>query len=348
VAWVPGSSETGVLKKIVFQLRAWRAAGHEVALFTLGHGEQPWPGASDLAFKVYPVGSAASWFSQAERLVDDALAFAPDVAYHRFNVYFPALERLFARVPTVVELNTLDVPEYRASMSRARFAYHMVTRERILGGARGFVAVTEEIARKVARPRRPTLVLGNGIDMAAITPVAPASGPRARLVLIAAKPDEAWHGADKLFVLARALPDLDVHVVGAFASEPTEVPANVFLHGFLQQEQYRSVLAGADVGVGPLALHRKNMAEACPLKTREYLALGLPVIAGYRDPDIRDAPHVLELANHERNVEEGTAAIAEFVTRWRHRRVERARVSHLDMNVKERARLDFLSACARI
>jgi glycosyltransferase involved in cell wall biosynthesis len=347
VAWVPGAAETGVLKKIVFQLRAWRDAGHEVALFTLGHGAEPWPGASDLAFKVYPVSTATSWFRQADRLVDDVLALAPDVVYHRFNVYFPALEPLFARTRTVVELNTLDVPEYRASMSAPRFGYHLLTRGRILRGASGFVAVTDEIARKITRSRRPTLVLGNGIEMAAVAPLPPAHGPRTSLVLIAAKPDEAWHGVDKLFALARALPQLDLHVIGAFAAEPAAVPANVYLHGFLQQAEYRSVLASADVGVGPLALHRKHMDEACPLKTREYLALGLPIIAGYRDPDLRGVPHLLELPNQEDNVAQAVASIAEFAERWRHRRVERALVAHIDTRVKERVRLDFLAACAR-
>jgi len=43
------------------------------------------------------------------------------------------------------------------------------------------------------------------------------------------------------------------------------------------------LMGAADVGVGALALERKNMREAQPIKTRHYLGSGLPVIIGYQD-----------------------------------------------------------------
>ena len=235
----------------------------------------------------------------------------------------------------------------RAGMSRARFGYHRLTRGRILGGASGFVAVTEEIARSVASYHKPALVLGNGIELAAVRPLPPASGGRASAVLIAAKPDEAWHGLDKLLALARVLPDVDVHVIGQLTAALEAVPPNVTLYGFLGQERYRALLAEVDVGIAPLALHRKHMDEACPLKTREYLALGMPVVAGYRDPDVRDVPHLLELPNREDNVAQHVAAIDAFIARWHGKRVERSAVAQLDSGIKEQARLQFLAACCR-
>jgi hypothetical protein len=120
----------------------------------------------------------------------------------------------------------------------------------------------------------------------------------------------------------------------------------VKLYGFLGQERYRALLAEVDVGIAPLALHRKHMDEACPLKTREYLALGLPVVAGYRDPDVRNAEHVLELPNREDNVTRHGDEIAEFIAKWHGRRVERSEVAALDAGVKEQARLSFMKACA--
>lgn len=42
-------------------------------------------------------------------------------------------------------------------------------------------------------------------------------------------------------------------------------------------------MRNCQVCIGTLALHRKNMTEASPLKTREYLAHGFPVIIGYKD-----------------------------------------------------------------
>jgi len=40
------------------------------------------------------------------------------------------------------------------------------------------------------------------------------------------------------------------------------------------------------LGVGTLELYKKDMEEACALKTREYLSKGLPVLIGYHDPDL--------------------------------------------------------------
>jgi len=40
------------------------------------------------------------------------------------------------------------------------------------------------------------------------------------------------------------------------------------------------------MGLSTLGLFLKNMDEACPLKSREYISLGLPFIYGYKDQDI--------------------------------------------------------------
>lgn len=346
VAWVPASGETGVLKKILFQMRAWRDMGHDVSLFVLGQAKEPWQGATDVPIRLHPTGGTLSWFVQAERLVTDVLRWDPDIVYHRFNVHFPALDRLLAVRPTVIELNTLDVDEYRRKMSKLRFAYHLLTRGRILRGARGIVAVTHEIAASVERFGRPMLVLGNGVDFRTIQPVPATTATKPRLLFIATRLDEPWHGYDKLMRLAAAFPEWQLDVIGAGPSPDT--PTNVAMHGFLRQTEYQSILASADVGIGPLALHRKHMDEACPLKTREYLAAGLAVIAAHRDPDfVGSVPFLLELPNHQHNIENSLPALRAFVQQWHHRRVDRSLVEHLDTRSKEKARLDFFAGFAR-
>ena len=42
----------------------------------------------------------------------------------------------------------------------------------------------------------------------------------------------------------------------------------------------------AHLAVSTLALHRKQMRQACALKTREYVARGLPFVIGHEDPDL--------------------------------------------------------------
>ena len=63
-------------------------------------------------------------------------------------------------------------------------------------------------------------------------------------------------------------------------------------------------MSAADVAIGTLSLHTKQMEEACPLKVREYLAWGLPVIIGYKDTEFPapDTAFLLQLPNNPTNV----------------------------------------------
>jgi hypothetical protein len=89
------------------------------------------------------------------------------------------------------------------------------------------------------------------------------------------------------------------------------------------------------------------MQEASPLKTREYLAHGLPVIIGYQDTDFRDgAEFLLELPNTEDSIRPNQHRIRAFVESWCDRRVSREQICHLDTKEKERVRLRFLTEVA--
>ena len=45
-------------------------------------------------------------------------------------------------------------------------------------------------------------------------------------------------------------------------------------------------LGSANLAIASLALFRKQMVQACPLKVREYMARGIPFVYGYNDPDV--------------------------------------------------------------
>ena len=91
------------------------------------------------------------------------------------------------------------------------------------------------------------------------------------------------------------------------------------------------------------------MDEASPLKTREYLALGLPVVGGYRDTDLPvDSPVFLRVPNRAGAIVEAAAELEQFMSHWRGRRVTHEQIANLDTAVKESERLDFLESCARL
>src|SRR5205807_8242905 len=117
-------------------------------------------------------------------------------------------------------------------------------------------------------------------------------------------PWQCWQVLDKLVQLAVAEPDWQFDVIGPRAAELRGAPENVAVHGFLDRERYAPLYARADVAVGQLALHRRGVDENSPLKVREYLAYGLPVISGHRDPDFPSPEpwFLLRLPNNESNV----------------------------------------------
>ena len=55
---------------------------------------------------------------------------------------------------------------------------------------------------------------------------------------------------------------------------------------FLEEEKILKKLELCDGGISSLALFRNGLNEASSIKTRQYLSLGIPVIAGCRDTAI--------------------------------------------------------------
>lgn len=338
--------EDGVSKKVETQARTWREAGHDVTVFALAPGQ-----ASDRnGVRAFSYGDRRA---ASRRLARAVRGLRPDVVYLRYDLFLPSVWALVRRVPTVVEVNSDDRAEVRNWRGRVARGYNELNRRMLLGRAAGIVYVTSELATSSSfapfRGRRHA-VIANGI---ALGPVPPAANPggRARAVFLGSA-RQPWHGVDRLARLAAALPELDVDVVGYTPEELglsiSKLPPNVRVHGRLARTEYEPLLAAADVGVGTLALHRKGMREAAPLKVREYLAAGLPVVIGYDDVDLASAGDpwwVLRVPNTDADID--PERFAEFAASVRGRRVPREEIEPLiSVQVKEQVRLDLLAAAA--
>ncbi|WP_018751654.1 glycosyltransferase [Paenibacillus sanguinis] len=185
-----------------------------------------------------------------------------------------------------------------------------------------------------------------------------------RLVFIGS-PGQPWQGLDEIAGWARAKPNWRFDIIGPeqdeleqltnkrlpkrgagstlLADDGPEVPVNLFFHGILTRLEYQPLLDQADLAIGTLALYRKGMEEASPLKVREYLANGLPVIAAYKETDFPlSVPFILELPNKPGSAVHHLEEIEQFAARWKGRRVPRALVQHLDTTVKEAARVAYM------
>ncbi len=344
VAHVNGG-RSGVFHKIAGQIAEWRARGHEVrALVATRDDTTPWTELQDVACHRY--GGAVSRLNAMTRLVREARAFRPDVVYVRWDMFYPPMLWFPRRAALVAEVNTDDLAEY-ALGSSGRARYNSATRRFLLGRARALVFVTDELSASPSfrsfRGQHRVVTNGVRLDDYPHLPAPANERPRLAFVGTAGQP---WHGIDKIVRLAAIRPDWQFDLVG-MGTTTVDAPPNVTWHGQLERQGVLAVLARADVGIGTLALHRKSMSEACSLKVREYLAVGLPVMYAYRDLDADSlGRYSLRISNSETNVEDDLAQIDSFVAASMGVRVPRASIAHIDMAHKEAERLALFEALA--
>lgn len=125
----------------------------------------------------------------------------------------------------------------------------------------------------------------------------PSDGP-VRLIMVATV--SRWHGVDRLIdgidEDGAGGRDIEVIVVG----DGPEVKSlrerarsrrlmNVQFHPNAIGDELDRHFDSVDVAVGSLGLHRIGLRVASPLKNREYLARGLPVVYAGTDPDLDEA-----------------------------------------------------------
>jgi hypothetical protein len=337
------SRETGVLKKIAGQARAWQSLGQEVKVFLLSPQADIWQGLSHTPTEVVVSINRATFIPRLAALCKQVVDWKPDTVYYRFWKYYPPIEFVMNTIPTIVEMNTDDVTEASLMMSRLHFTYHMLTRGRVLRRAKGLVCVTKEIASKLSRWETPKAVIGNGIDLARCPSYPSPDNPNPRLLFIGS-PGLPWHGVDKITSMAARFPSWTFDLVGPAKADIDKNLAlpNLHAHGAMGSKEYSLIVQSADAALGSLALHRLGMGEASTLKVREYLCNGIPTVVGYQDTDFpRKTSFLLELPNTQENVISNEQTIEQFVTMWKGRRVPREQLAHLDIMVKERERISF-------
>lgn len=350
--WYPYKN-SGVLTKIQSKARQWQIEGHQVRLFFLSPPPRSngcsTPENADVFFSplLSLVPKALPWrfkyFSNvlsARKLRKALQRFSPELIYFRQTRWFPGLVHAVAtNAPYILELNSKDVEEIKRAGWVDR-VLHLATRQHLLRAAAGFVAVSHEIADTLQPFGKPVCVIANGFDVRSVQPRKPPCNTRPQIVFVGS-PGQAWHGVDKVLDLARRLPGFDFHIVGPELAGDT--PSNVVRHGYLDPAALTALYRRIDVGIGSLALHRNNMIEASPLKVREYLSYGLPVIVGYQDTDLKDSPFLLDIGNHEENVERNVDRIVEFVSKWKDATLDMKMIfDRIDVSGKESKRLEFM------
>jgi hypothetical protein len=212
----------------------------------------------------------------------------------RYYVHDP-FQLLFARrcsKPVYFVHHTLEVPELRLPgtwLAKMRAKLDGLIAVPTLRAAAGIIGVTQEIVDyEVARAgilNAKTFVYPNGIKFNE-EPVADRRGQIPELLFVASE-FAPWHGLDLLLdSIEKSGAEFKLHLVGN-VHEPdlsrAKKDSRIVVHGRLPSTEIRRIAETCWIGLSSFGLHRKNMKEACTLKVREYLMMGLPVYAGHRD-----------------------------------------------------------------
>jgi len=344
----PRTRDSGVGKKLDRQVKTWQAGGQEARLFMHTNNTAPLSALVPAEVFLYDsaglLGTELNRSRAARRLLNAVRAYRPDVIYLRLGMYVYPIHELAQIAPLVGEVNTNDLTQHEG-LGKIYAFYNRLTRGLVLRRLDGLVTVSRELANSPAFTiyHKPTCVIANGIDLENFIPLNAPINSAPRLAFIG-NPGYLWHGVDKLVNLARLIPDVHLDIIGYDSLPGFEaLPGNLHLHGYLSAGEYQRILGRAEAAISSLGLHRIGLEEASPLKSRECLALGLPLVLAYIDTDLRDAQvdFLLMIPNKEDNIQTHAQAIRDFAYQMRGKRVERAKIASLDQSVKESERLKF-------
>jgi glycosyltransferase involved in cell wall biosynthesis len=341
------SPSTGVGKKVISQIEAWGSYGLQVELVVATHKDhlKSWA-EQELPIKVY----GYSGIMTRRKARNDALKYAKKNNetkgfYVRFGILSLPLIFLFLKNKVIIELNFKGFKEYKRR-SFFLYLYLRLTRKFIFMKCLGACAVTYEISdefRAVTKSKVNSGVFPNSINLKKFKTLPLNHSSEINLVFVGS-PGQVWHGIDRVIQLAEIFKNFKFHVIGP--SKPTGIcdRENIVFTGELYGTDLVEYLAKMDLGISSLAMERNNLMEGSPLKTREYLAAGLPVIAGYKDTAIdADSNYFLDLSNSTWPITNETIQkIESFATAWKGKRVPRALLSSIDSNVVENSRAKFI------
>jgi glycosyltransferase involved in cell wall biosynthesis len=220
----------------------------------------------------------------------------------RYYVHDP-FQLLFlyrCKKPTFLVHHTLEEQELGASdspISSIRFLLERIIGPYAIRASRGVIGVTREIVnhevhRSGQKNSKWSHIYPNGTIIEESTLIDRRSPKTPELLFLANF--SPWHGLDLLLdSLEGNSDDFVLHVVGKCRDQlPNEQSKDVRVvyHGEIGETQIAALSEQCWIGIAPLALHRKSMRSACPLKTREYLKNGLPVYGGSPDIFPQDYP----------------------------------------------------------
>ena len=328
------SDESGISKKIHYQVKGLRQNGHEVHLCyydfdTRGHRCRY---VDDKVIKDYGLGNMAAIRARIDLgcicryCVDNGI----EIVYARsFMNASPVLVRLFRKlnrhgIKCVTEIPTYPYDqEFKGYPLKYKIPLYidMMYRSALASKMQAIVTFSSE---KTIFGKR-TICISNGIDLDSI----PIHNPKKQqdIHLIAVAEIHYWHGFDRLVAgfgeYYKSNPNgrkLYFHVVGWEDDRGTTINGYLTVeqmarkygiekyiinHGKLFGEKLDEVFNQCVFAIGSLGRHRSGITEIKTLKNREYAARGISFSYSENDSDFDDKPYIIKAPADESPINVG-------------------------------------------
>ena len=133
----------------------------------------------------------------------------------------------------------------------------------------------------------------NGFDFSKISPINDPIDVRKQVSLIAVSAMFVLHGYDRLinglvyYYKNGGKRNIVLHLIGQGPSigaykklvKENNLENNVIFHGKVFGKKLYNLYSGVAAGINSLAIHRENLKKESTLKTKEYSAMGLPIVS---------------------------------------------------------------------
>lgn len=345
------SNFDGVAKKVETQTHMWKALGHTVEIFCFTREiKQPVIKANQYLFK-HPF---LDRLKEHHIFLADMANFQPDIIYLRHDYLGRTMSKLLKKYRVVTEINgnifeatRLFFQINKSLMNFLRILFHKIVHQFVLSRVAGIVTVTKELAEEhtINQFDKPIIYLPNSYNSNQYTPLKnPTLSSRVQLFIIGT-PTQPWQGFDIVQLMAQNLPEFDFHIIGE-EGNPTE---NLFYYGYLNKQEYIQIIENCHIAIGTLALHKKGMSEACPLKVREYVSFGFPIIIGYNETAFLENAHPSwALKIDSKNIEHEMNKIRDFCYKNKTYTVPKEELFMFDAQIIENKRIAFLESITQL
>ena len=336
------SDESGISKKIHYQVKGMEQNGHEVHLcyYDFDTSGNRCRYVNGQVIHNYGKGKLAAIRSrlQLDCIYKYCTEHSIELMYVRsFMNASPVLVRLFKRIKSVGINSVMEIPTYPYDKEVSGYCLNDMVSLQIdklfrkqLASQMASIVTFSDVDRIFGQR---TIRISNGSDFDEIPLHQPKTANTSEIHLIGVAEIHYWHGFDRLvagmgeyYMNNPNGKKIYFHVVGwedtrglfnngyltiDQVAKKYEIEKYVIKHGRLFGEQLDEIFNECVFAIGSLGRHRSGVYSIKTLKNREYAARGIPFIYSENDNDFDDKPYKLKASADEQPI--SVSAIVDFI-----------------------------------